>query len=106
MPDDDPNKLYLRRDEIQRLVAEEIAASVPTTVDLDKVVRTAVDETLIRLGVDAKRPLDLQQDMAFLRDMRAAHQKVKTKGILVLVGLVVSTFAALIWLGLKASLHN
>lgn len=102
MPDPD----FLDRSEIHKLVREEISANVPTSVDLDSVVRTSVHETLVTLGMDAQNPLDLQQDMAFLREMRQAHNRIRTKGVLVLVGLVITSLATLVWMGLKASMHQ
>jgi len=80
--------------------------TLPATVDVERIVRTSVHETLVTLGMDARNPIQLQQDMAFLREMRQAHQRIRSKGMLVLVGIVISSLAAATWLGIKASLHS
>lgn len=78
----------------------------PTSyVDVERIVRTTVQETLVTLGMDARNPIGLQQDMAFLREMRLAHQRIRTKGVLILVGIVVSSLAAAAWLGIKHSIN-
>jgi len=93
-------------EELRELIRNELEAHRPVTMNVQDVVRTAVQETLITLGMDASDPLRIQKDMAFLRDMRQAHGAMKSKGILVLVGLAVSGAAAAAWVGIKAALHS
>jgi hypothetical protein len=51
--------------------------------DVVEVVRetvpVAVEETFLRLGVDASDPIEMQKDMAFLRLSRTTSNKVLSK---------------------------
>jgi len=91
--------------ELRDIIREELeAARPPQTVAVNDAVRLAVKETLITLGMDATNPLGLQQDMAFIRDLREGTEKIKARGLFVLVGLLVTAAVTAVWLGIKASL--
>ena len=92
--------------ELRDIIREEMEANRPATLNLQDVVRTAVQETLISIGVDSSDPLKVQQDLAFLRDLRQAHATVKSKGILILVGLFLSSVTAAMWIGIKSALQH
>jgi hypothetical protein len=69
-------------EELRQLIRAELeAAASPSAVHVQDVVRTAVTETLVTLGMDASDPLALQQDMHFIRDMRVTSEKIRSKGI-------------------------
>lgn len=92
-------------DELRELIRSEMASMrEPTNLHMQDVVRTAVHETLISLGMNAKNPLQLQADMAFIRELRETTEKVKSRGLLALIGLLVTAICGAIWLGIKASL--
>lgn len=92
--------------ELRDLIRAELASvHQPSAVHIQEVVRTAVQETLITMGMDAKDRLGLQRDMAFLRELRDTSEKVKSRGLLVLVGILVTALCTAIWLGIKSSLH-
>tara|TARA_R110002153_G_scaffold54447_2_gene151669 strand:- start:3415 stop:3705 length:291 start_codon:yes stop_codon:yes gene_type:complete len=93
-------------DELRELIREEMDVSRPATMNMQDVVRTAVQETLVTMGMDVSDPLALQQDMAFLREMRQATAAVKSKGMLLMVGLILSSLAAAAWMGIKASVQS
>lgn len=65
------------------------------------VVKEAVKETLISLGIDACNPMEMQQDFHFLRDVRQTAEKVKSKVPLAAVGVLVAALLGAVWLGLK-----
>lgn len=92
--------------DLRDLIQAEVDAHRPATSNVQDVVRTAVHETLTSLGMDVADPLELQRDLAFVRDLRRASDTVKTRGILILVGLVVSALAGAAWLGFKASINS
>ena len=92
--------------ELRDIIREEMEANRPAPIHLQDVVRTSVHETLISIGVDASDPLKVQQDLAFLRDVRQAHATVKSKGILILVGLFLSSMTAAMWIGIKSALQH
>lgn len=96
---------HMTADEIRRIVHETILeAGTMTRGDVKQVVREAVHETLISLGVDAASPLTVQQDMHFIRELRSASERVRSRGLLALVGILVTAAAGAIWLGIKGSL--
>ena len=93
------------RDEIKRMVEEVLAdAKMMRQDDAKQVVREAVQETLLTLGVDAGAPLDVQQDMHFVRELRLASEKIQSRGLLVLVGILVTGLVGAVWIGIKSSL--
>jgi hypothetical protein len=66
-----------------------------------EVVQTTVEETLVRLGMDTADPMAIQQDMHFLREFRASSESIKAKGVMALVGILVTATAAAAWIGIK-----
>jgi hypothetical protein len=97
----------MERDEIKRIVDEVFDEKrVMRADDVTDVVREAVHETLLTLGVDAAQPLDVQQDMHFVRELRAASEKIQSRGLLVLVGILVTGLAGAVWIGIKSSLGH
>ncbi len=86
----------------------------------EETARRAVNSTLTSLGIDHENPLETQQDMAALRELRElvhdeefrkdlayirswrlAMSKIQNKGILTLVGVVIAGLCAVVWAGAK-----
>lgn len=84
------------------------------------VAQKAVEETLLKLGIDVRNPLQAQQDFVVLREMRElmkdtefqadiAHlqkwrksmDSIQTKGLLTVVTLFVTGLIGLLVMGLK-----
>lgn len=80
----------------------------------------AVAQTLTSLGVDQRHPISVQKDMAALRELREliedpetqadlmhlrkwrkTMERVQSKGILTLVGLLITGACAAVWIGLQ-----
>lgn len=96
---------HLTRDEIREIVHEAISeAGVMTKPNVREVVREAVEQTLLTLGVDAKNPLTVQQDMHFVRELRSASESVRSKGLLVVVGILITAALGALWVGIKGSM--
>tara|TARA_R110002153_G_scaffold104852_1_gene242989 strand:- start:3242 stop:3538 length:297 start_codon:yes stop_codon:yes gene_type:complete len=94
-------------DEMRAMIREELSQLTQSnSVGVEEAVRIAVTTTLITLGMDASNPLALQQDMAFIRELRDTSEKIKSRGLLVLIGIMITGLAATIWLGMKASLGH
>ena len=94
-------------EELREMIRQELeAAQTPAAVHVQDVVRTAVTETLITLGMDASDPMSLQQDMHFVREMRQTSEKLRSKGLLVMVGLLLTGLAGAVWLGIKSSIGS
>lgn len=84
MPDrSDNTRVDLSKDELTSLMAE------------------TVNETLVKLGIEAGDHREMQEDMIFLRQLRQTHEAVKRKTLLVLLGTIVAATAAAFWLGVK-----
>jgi hypothetical protein len=67
--------------------------------DIRDLIKETVDETLIRLGVASDDPLDMQRDFQFLREFRTSTEKIKSKGILAAIGLIVAALLGVAWVG-------
>ncbi|UYA98706.1 hypothetical protein P9A44_gp36 [Xanthomonas phage vB_Xar_IVIA-DoCa5] len=65
------------------------------------IIREAVRETFLMLGVKVDDPIEVQKDFQHLREWRSTTESIKSKGMLTLVGIAVSGLAAALWLGLK-----
>jgi len=93
------------KEEIREIVLETLKeAETMRRADVKEVVREAVQETLLMLGVDAKDPLVMQQDMHFVRELRTASEKVRSRGLLALIGVLVVALAGAAWVGIKQAI--
>ena len=61
----------------------------------------AVEDALVKVGMDLNDPLEMQRDMQHLREWRIAVGTIKSKGMLSIVALLVSGLVAAIWIGFK-----
>ena len=64
-------------------------------------VKELVKEAFIELGLNTDVPLEVQRDMAFLRDLRISSQGLRNRTFFTVVSVVVTGLAAAIWLGLQ-----
>ncbi len=69
--------------------------------ELRDLMHEAVVDAMSTLGIDARSPMDVQKDMQFMRELRLTSEKIRQKGILTLVGLLVVAGAGAIWVGIK-----
>lgn len=69
--------------------------------ELRELIRETVQETFTTLGVSIDDPIEAQKDFQHLREWRQTSEAVKSKGILALLGVLVSGMAAAAWLGFK-----
>lgn len=103
-------------DQETRVIVERVA---------QEAAHEAVTATLTSLGVDAQDPLEAQRDFAALRELRTlvesketqadlmhlrkwrlAMEQVQTKGILAVVGVIISAGLALLWVGLRQKIGS
>lgn len=90
--------------ELRDIVREELeVARQPDTAAIRDAVRIAVKETFMTLGMDASEPLELQQDMHFLRDLRGERESMRSKGRLTVIGMLCAAAGAVLWTGFKAA---
>jgi hypothetical protein len=69
-------------------------------------IREAVRETFLMLGVKVDDPIEVQKDFQHLREWRSTTDSIKSKGMIALVGVVVSGLAAAVWMGLREMLSK
>jgi len=65
-------------------------------------VDEGVSDALTRVGIDMGDPIEVQQDMSFVRDWRKTARAVKRKGAITAVGILVTGVLGAVWLGLKS----
>ncbi|MER9436693.1 hypothetical protein NKJ04_17520 [Mesorhizobium sp. M0618] len=70
-------------------------------IEIRRIVAETVAETLIKLGIDAKEPLELQADMQHLRRQRGAVEKIKSQSLMAAVGVITLGGLGLLWTAIK-----
>lgn len=58
--------------------------------ELRKLIRTTVDETLTKIGINPDQVGEMQRDFIYLRTLRQTHEQVKIKVVMVVVGTLVT----------------
>jgi hypothetical protein len=95
----------VNRDEVREIVDECLARCPLMCEDeVRALVRSTVKETLTTLGVDEDDPLEVQRDLAWVRDVRKASASARAKAGTALIGLLVAAVAGACWLGFKTIL--
>ena len=64
-----------------------------------ELVRQAVTETLITLGIDAANPIEVQKDMAHLRASRKGSETTRILAKKAAVPIIVAGLIAAVWAG-------
>lgn len=72
-----------------------------TETEIKTIVKEAVKETLLGLGVDADDPTEVQKDWAFLRNWRESTEAVKRQGLIAVVVTALVGLAGLVWMAMK-----
>lgn len=72
-----------------------------TPDELREMIRETVRETFLTLGVKVDDPIEVQKDFQHLREWRQTTDSIKSKGLLTMVGVMLSGIAAAVWLGVK-----
>lgn len=67
-----------------------------TRDEVREIVKEAVHETLVSLGVEANEPLEMQEDFAFVRRFRRNIEKAGSRVILTVVTMIVVAVSAAI----------
>ena len=80
-----------------------MGGSAMTENEIRKIVAETVAETLIKLGVDAQNPKEMQADMQHLRAWREASNTVKRQGLMTAVGVLTIGILGLIWMAIKGN---
>jgi hypothetical protein len=76
---------------------------------VQEIARRTVQETLLSMGINTSSPeaiMQMQRDLQHLRDWRNSVEAIKNKGLITLVGIVVTGVAAALWLGTKQFLQQ
>jgi hypothetical protein len=69
-------------------------------------IREAVRESFLLLGMQINDPIEVQKDFQHLREWRTTTESIKTKGLLALVGVLVTGLAGAAWMGIREMLKH
>lgn len=64
-------------------------------------IKEAVRESMLMLGMRVDDPIEAQKDFQHLREWRLTTERVKNKSLLALVGVLVSGLAGAAWMGIR-----
>lgn len=73
-----------------------------TREELRELMQQTVCETLTRLGIDVRNPIELQADMRALREWRLLMKAIRKSAIVSLLGLLVTGLGTATWIGIKS----
>ncbi len=86
---------------------ERLRAIIKTTVEaelksslrdaVDKTFPEMLDRTFTKLGIDPSEPIEAQKDAAFLRKIRLRTERVGTKFIMIVVGIIAAAMTFSLW---------
>lgn len=68
-----------------------------TEGEIKKIVSETVNETLLKLGIDASDPIELQADMQHLRAWRESVKTVKRQSLMTAIGIITTGILGLIY---------
>jgi hypothetical protein len=74
--------------------------------DIERLIDLGIRRAFATLGIDAKEPLQVQQDLAFVRNLRKTTEQLKRQGLISAFVLILTAVLGLIWIGLKLSLKS
>ncbi len=73
-----------------------------TEEQVREVVRTTVAECLTQLGIDKRKPFEMQRDFQWLRKAREGSEKVRSRILYILVGAAVTGILGLLAAGAQS----
>lgn len=74
------------------------------TKAVEEVTPRIVRQTLVSMGLDPEHPMEAQKDAQFVRSTRTRCEQAGSRGMIILIGLVLAGAVAVFWDGLKAAL--
>ena len=69
-----------------------------------ELIKKTVHETLLSLGLEMDDPIELQKDFQHLREWREATNSLKSHGIMIVIGVLLTGLLGAIWIGIKNTL--
>lgn len=72
-----------------------------TKDDAEYLIESTVHKTLTSMGVDTSKPMEMQRDFQALREWRVTLATMRSRGIMVVVGLIVTGVVTAVGLGFK-----
>ena len=70
----------------------------------DDDARTLVRACLVEFGMDVSDPIELQKDLAFLRNHRLTDEKLGLAGKIAALTIFLTGITSMIWIGVQASI--
>ena len=71
--------------------------------EIRRIVAQSVTETLMRLGIEADDPIEVQKDMQHLRAWRESVNTVKRQSFVTATVVIITGALGLLWLAIKGS---
>jgi hypothetical protein len=72
-----------------------------TDDEIRRIVDATVTDTLLKLGIDASDPIELQADFQHLRQWRESIATVKRQSLLTAIGIVTAGVLGLVWMAIR-----
>lgn len=63
----------------------------------DEAARRAINDVFVALGMDHQDPIQMQKDMAWVRDTRVTMEKVGARATMTIVGVIVVGVCLAVW---------
>lgn len=89
-----------RRASISQEDAEDLIARAVEKA-INEATPIVVKNILMSLGVDVSSPISIQRDFQYLHDLRVSSEKVKERGMLIIVAALIGLTITLISIGIN-----
>lgn len=73
---------------------------------IEAAVQQGINNALLNIGLNAKDPLEMQKDLAFLRQQRQVSEKLASTVRGALITCAISGLLGVLWIGVQAALKH
>ena len=74
--------------------------------EFEEVIKKTMNETFLALGVDTTKPICLQKDFSYLRNLRESNNTMRTLGISTVLVTFIGGMGTALLIGIKEYLHK
>jgi hypothetical protein len=95
----------MQADEVKQIVAQVLAEQKRLhNAEADEVVLKTIATILTSFGIEEEDRIEMRADFQHLRRWRKASEQAQTFTFKTIVAIIVSGFAGVVWMGIKARL--
>jgi hypothetical protein len=95
----------MQADEVKQIVAQVLAEQKRIhNAEADEVVLKTIATILTSFGIEEEDRIEMRADFQHLRRWRKASEQAQTFTFKTIVAIIVSGFAGVVWMGIKARL--